>query len=256
MEKTPPPTDPNRLVVFTIYAFLVGLLATLTPEAIKELVRPSEEATYWHPFYCWLGNAVALLVCFVFFDPQVKRWFRPRYSPAPLALSTHYKVRSVKGLLLLVSRSPGFHSALSAVDYHGRTLSHVWLVHSSDPGSVAGAAEVRRHCSEVAPSVVVIDRPIASMFSIEMAKALVEGVRGEAHASGITDEDFICDFTGMNKPVSAGVVLACIRPGHRLQYMEPDAVLPSGEPDQQAGSHPTEVDVNYDVELVQESQAQ
>jgi len=38
------------------------------------------------------------------------------------------------------------------------------------------------------------------MFSIEVAKANVELVRQEAHAAGLKDEDFICDFTGMTSP--------------------------------------------------------
>jgi len=248
--KIPALTDPNRLLLFTIYAFLIGLLATLTPEAVKDLISSPGSNSRWYPGLWWLGTLIVVVVLFVVYHPKIKVWFQASGAMAPLTPTSRYNVRSVRGLVLLVSREERIHSGIYAVDYHRPTLTHVWLIHSSDAGSKEGVKKITQHCAEVAPAIIVEPRPLSNVFSVEMSKALVESIRKEAHGVGIKDSDFICDFTGMPKPVSAGVVLACIRPGHRLQYMEPKAVVEGGSPDQSAGSRPVEVDVNYDVELV------
>jgi hypothetical protein len=121
---------------------------------------------------------------------------------------------------------------------------------------VENAEKIEEHCRGLglaAAAVVKVSRRlIENVFSIEMTKAHIDFVRREAHGYGIEDRDLICDFTGMTKPVSAGVVLACVRPEQRLQYMEPLGFLKGGAPDPAAGSVPVEVDVRYDVEMVAE----
>src|SRR5260370_34292479 len=236
--KIPALTDPNRLLLFTIYAFLIGLLATLTPEAMKGLFSTSESSERWYPGAAWLGTLAVVVILFVVYHPKIKVWFQANRALAPLTLTSHYNVRSVKGLVLLVSRGEVINMGNYAIDYHCPTLTHVWLIHSSDPGSKEGVQKITQHCGKVAPALVVEPVPLSNVLSVEMAKALVESIRKEANGLGIEDPDFICDFTGMPKPVSAGVVLACIRPGHRLQYMEPQAVVKGGGPLQTAGSRP------------------
>ena len=136
-----------------------------------------------------------------------------------------------RGLFFLISRGADGPYANYAIDYHRSALAHLWLLHSSDAGSLQNLEFVRSHCRETVPHVKLSVRQEDDMFSITTAKAHVDFVRQEAHAIGIKDEDLICDFTGMTKPVSAGVVLACIRPDHRLQYMEPNGFLADGRPD-------------------------
>ena len=200
---------------------------------------------------------MALFVLFQMYDPAVRRFFKAWSSgPEGLIVASSAKVRPAQGLVLLVSKGPaGLSGCICAVDYHKSMLTHVWLVHSADEGSVENAGKIEEHCRGLglaAGAVKVNRRVIENVFSIEMAKAHIDFVRQEAHGYGIRDRDLICDFTGMNKPVSAGVVLACVRPEHRLQYMEPLGFLEGGAPDPAAGSVPVEVDVRYDVEMVAE----
>ena len=248
--RTPPLTDPNRLLLFTVYAFLIGLLASLTPEVLKEFFAGPDAGTRWYPGIWRLAILGLVVALFLIYSPAVKRWLAASSALAPLTLTSDYKVRFAKGLVLLVSRGEGVHSGICAIDYHRPELTHVWLLHSSDPGSIEGREKIERHCSEVAPAVKVEARLIHNIFSIEGVKALVESIRREAKGKGICDADFICDFTGMNKPVSAGVVLACIRPENRLQYMEPTQFLADGKPDSRVPSHPVEVLLSYDADLV------
>jgi hypothetical protein len=55
---------------------------------------------------------------------------------------------------------------MAAVGYHRETLGHVWLIHSSDSGSVEGAARIASHTG-----AVVHMKVIENVFSIEESKA-------------------------------------------------------------------------------------
>jgi hypothetical protein len=167
-----------------------------------------------------------------------------------LRLSTICEVRSAAALTLLIGRDTSYVYALSAVDYHVQTLRYLWLIHSSDETSMQGAEKIEAYAVLKSPGARIFKRPIRDLFSVEEAKRTIELIRKEATRFGISSADFISDFTGMSKPVSAGVVLACIRPEYRLQYMEPRGFLADGRPDPKAGARPVEIDVNYDVDLV------
>ena len=244
---TPKPADPKYFIFFTIYALLIGVAASLTVEVVKDGFDGSGK----HHVYLWVvwGVALALLgISFRMYDPAVRAWIRGRNAYLRLNLASFTNVRPARGLVLLVSRGKGVMSAIYAVDYHRETLLHLWLIHSSDGGSLEGVAQIRRHCRECAQQIDIRTRQIDNVFSVEMARALVDFIRQEAYSFGIVDQDFICDFTGMNKPVSAGVVLACLRPEHRLQYMESRGFLPDGGPDPLAGARPVEVELNLDAD--------
>jgi hypothetical protein len=245
----PAPLDPERFIPFTLYALLIGIAAGLTVEVIKDGFEPPSEG---HRLYLWILFGIGALLLMVLsrkYDKWLRQIIERRNSLVSLNLYSSTDVTPAKGLLFLVSRGAEGPYANYAIDHHRGVLTHLWLLHSSDEGSIHNLAQITSHCRETVPHVKVEARQMDTMFSIEIAKAQVELVRLEAHVAGINDEEFICDFTGMTKPVSAGAVLACIRPEHRLQYMEPRGFLPDGRPDPAAGSRPVEVKVGYDVEL-------
>lgn len=234
--------DPKWLWQFTFYAFLVGLLGALTPEALKDILGAGEGRA-WYPWLWWLAVFAVIVILLRFYDPAIRRWISARGGIAPMKIYSNLAVRPARGLLLLVSRGPGISAGISAVKYHGDALQHLWLIHSSDRSSVEGAALIASKTS--ATSYM---KPIGDVFSIEMTKALVDTIRQQAHRLGLGDEDLICDFTGMTKPVSAGVVLACLLPRYRLEYMEPLGYLSDGRPDPDTGSRPIEVEIGYEIE--------
>jgi hypothetical protein len=235
-------TDPRFVAAFTAYAILVGVFSSTT----ATLVEIQGAAGLWT---CWALCLVAMLVLWRIYDPQIRAWFSKRERPITLRLSTDYHVRPAVGLTLLVGRENSYLFNISAVNHHSLTLRYLWLLHSNDETSTRGAAEIEAHAVQKVPNLKVHKHLVHDLFSIEEAKKAIELIRRNASHAGISPPDFICDFTGMSKPISAGVVLACIRPEHRLQYMEPNAF--SGErPNPQAGAKPIEVVVNYDVDLV------
>src|SRR5713226_478167 len=95
--KIPGLTDPNRLLLFTIYAFLIGLLATLTPEALKVYFGSPDSGPRWYPDRWWLGTLIVVVILFLVYHPKIKPWFLAKRTLSPLTLTSHYKVRTVKG---------------------------------------------------------------------------------------------------------------------------------------------------------------
>ncbi|HKG23374.1 MAG TPA: hypothetical protein VKC34_15855 [Blastocatellia bacterium] len=132
-----------------------------------------------------------------------------------------------RGLILLISNPD---SAMFAVDYHfkqKRTLERVWLVPSNDqetgkfgPNTRAVADAIKQRCEE-----------------------LVEGgkrVQVEIHPHGVSPadsqdtfdyvnrifrqgfyevDDLIADFTGGTKPMSVGMIMACLPARRELEYV-------------------------------------
>ena len=102
----PKVTDPKALSQFTLYAFLIGLLGALTPEALKDL-NGIEEDRAWHSGYWWLGVFVVIVVLLRLYDPAFRRWISLRTEIAPLNVYSILTVRPARGLVLLVSRGAG-----------------------------------------------------------------------------------------------------------------------------------------------------
>ena len=66
---------------------------------------------------------------------------------------------------------------------------------------------------------------------------------------GLAENDIMCDFTGMTKHMSAGMIFACAPKEARLQYMHPKGFLADGRADPDAGpSEPVEVEIAYQLE--------
>ena len=119
--------------------------------------------------------------------------------------------------------------------YKRQTLQHVWLI--TTPGAKADAEGVSAQIEALKPGVEI--HPITfveNTHTIEEVKPKVEGIRREAlRQRGISERDLICDFTGLTKQASAGMVLACARRSARLQYIRSDCddagrVIPPGTP--------------------------
>jgi hypothetical protein len=87
------------------------------------------------------------------------------------------------------------------------------------------------------------------MYSIVEAKEEVEKIRKRMLRQGLEANDIMCDFTGMTKHMSAGMIFACAPKEARLQYMHPRRFLDDGRADPEAGpSEPIEVEIAYQVE--------
>ena len=64
----------------------------------------------------------------------------------------------------------------------------------------------------------------------------------------IQEDEIIIDFTGGQKPTTAGAILAGIKPGRRMQFISSD--YKDGKP---INSKPVEIDVSYQVKLAKQN---
>lgn len=127
---------------------------------------------------------------------------------------------------------------LEAVQYHGATLKHVWLITTEDtpdadparkarPGSKHLAKPFERIAQQVVgksvkfhysdPSLVVNARDLQESFD-----AVNEVLFQAAPRFEIRERELIADFTSGTVNMSAGMLLACVLYGRRLQFTATD----------------------------------
>lgn len=126
-----------------------------------------------------------------------------------------------KGLIVLVSKEE---SAAYAIRYHAQVLQRVWLIPSDNSreaelggSSIAVAESVRDWCAGEFPAIEVeIDRGGVSPAD---AQDTFDAVNRIFRRSGLKASDIIADFTGGTKPMSVGMIMACLPADRELQYV-------------------------------------
>jgi hypothetical protein len=155
-----------------------------------------------------------------------------------------------KALVVFVSKGPGSSSALDAALYHADNdmLQDLWIITSEEARD--DADRVRREVLSLHPNVTVHPPVyVMNVHDIGEAKTEVEIVRRKCLLKYKSEKEIICDFTGLTKHMSAGMIFACAPKEARLQYMLPKRFLPDGRADFTAGpSDPIEVEIAYQVE--------
>jgi hypothetical protein len=129
-----------------------------------------------------------------------------------------------KGLILLASNP--LHSRF-AIDYHREqaTLSSVWLIPSNDkqaeyfgPGTEHTADGLRQYCEERSVSARVM--PSVSPDNAQETFDVVNRIyRTLATTGTLTPGDVIADFTGGTKPMTVGMIMACLPADRQLEYV-------------------------------------
>jgi hypothetical protein len=158
-------------------------------------------------------------------------------------------VRGASVLIVFVSQGPGRTSAAQAATYHANlhALKHVWLI--TTRAAESDAQWVTQELRNQYPGLQVHELQfLDDKDNIREAKGIVEHLRRRAMEEfHMAEADLICDFTGLTKNASAGMILACAPKTARLQYMVPNRVTPDGRADPAGGSRPREVFIQYMV---------
>jgi len=146
-------------------------------------------------------------------------WNARPWSDRRIVFDWERQPSPAKAVVAMVSKGGGSQTAVTAAAYHKASLEHVWLI--TTPAAKDDAGEVATKIQALKPSATI--HPITlveNTHTIEEVKPKVEGIRREAlKQRGIAERDLICDFTGLTKQASAGMVLACARRSARLQYI-------------------------------------
>jgi len=69
-------------------------------------------------------------------------------------------------------------------------------------------------------------------------------LKKEVPEAGVDPDDVIADITGGQKPMTAGMALACLAKGQQVQYMKAKRG-PNGEPDTSVPPEPVKIDMTF-----------
>jgi len=155
---------------------------------------------------------------------------RPRRDAGRFSADSLEKPSGKKALILLVS--PFEHAivaAMFAVRYHfveAKTLEHVWLIPSNDrekerfgAGSRPVAERIKEECERLADqeghalSVTIHPDGVSPSDSQDTFDYVNRVFRKSK------PEDVIADFTGGTKPMSVGMIMACLPRQRELEYV-------------------------------------
>jgi hypothetical protein len=208
--------------VSAIWFNYVGLLIE---KAVRDVMKLGEEAplllTYVPPLLVFSLPFLAVLAAYLY--------QRSRYRLSKLRLKGGLDLPDGKrGLILLVSNKE---SALFAVRYHFeelKTLEKVWLLPSNGseadmfgPSSGAIAGEIKRECEALALAagraleVVIHPSGVSPADSQDTFDYVRRIFRGGEYEPG----ELIADFTGGTKPMSVGMIMACLPSERELEYV-------------------------------------
>jgi hypothetical protein len=137
-----------------------------------------------------------------------------------------------KGLMLLVSKPD---SAMFAIEYHLATkgvLEKVWLIPSNDVeiekfghSSMPIAETIRQRCLDLAVSLgrrVLVEVHNTGVSPAD-AQDTFDYVNRIFRQSGYEPSELIADFTGGTKPMSVGMIMACLPTERQLEYVSLNA---------------------------------
>lgn len=205
-----------------VAGWLFDHLALLIQEGLSTLLRWDDQSIW--PVLAMLLFSAAIVV-------GVGAWNSGRHRLVQTGILEEVLQRpsGKKGLVILVSRPE---SAIFSIEYHfGQgTLERVWLIPSNDresdqfgPGSLAVAEEIVEFCQELRDPddperrvVVEVDRRGVSPGD---AQDTFDAVNRIFRRSGYDSVDLIADFTGGTKPMSVGMIMACLPRSRELEYV-------------------------------------
>jgi hypothetical protein len=126
-----------------------------------------------------------------------------------------------KGLIFLVSKQKPAELAISRHASGGGPLRHVWLLPSREDDDLFGpstsqiALDIKQWCSTAFPDVDVKILGVAAGD----AQDTFDHVNRIFRNSGLVTNDIVADFTGGLKPMSVGMIMACLPAERQLEYI-------------------------------------
>jgi hypothetical protein len=208
-----------RFPLFFIFgALALAVLGNVFTDLVK-LYIGSEARQLWLIF----GVAAGLLVLVVVLAYGVGA-IRARLATADgLAVINQPRPQQYRGLIAYVSLAQRAHLE-KALQYHGEALERVWLLATKDAQELAKELQAEY----ASPKRIVQIIALSNEWDLQAARAVVEQIYQE-QLGALKEEDVIADFTGGTKPMTVGMIFACLSPARHLEYVP--ARYGTGEPE-------------------------
>lgn len=118
-----------------------------------------------------------------------------------------------RGLIAFASLRESEHLE-AALKYHGQTLEKVWLLATHEAQDKAEEIRGRYELNSRSIEIVVL----ADAFDLQAVREEVDHLY-RTKLGHLTEADVIADFTGGTKPMSLGMIFACMSSTRRLEYV-------------------------------------
>jgi len=209
--------SPRFPILFLAGAMLVAVMGNAASDLLKSYFGDE-------PWRLWVILIISSLILFLLvaviyaagvfsamFTARSVYRFLDKPNPAPR-----------KGLIAFVSLTQRAHLD-RAISYHSQTLKRVWLLATQE--CQVRAAQLVAEYKKTGVQVSVV--PLSEEWDLIHAKEMVERIYTE-QLDGMAEEDIIADFTGGTKPMTVGMVFACLTPARSLQYVPAEYVKDQG----------------------------
>jgi hypothetical protein len=194
-----------------VSAVLVALLVNILTEAL----------TAWGGLWLGWGAVAVLALATVAFAHAytVSESRRRMRGLGPLAAFPHPE--RYRGLVFLFSRED---TLREAVQYHQPTLEHCWLLVTPEMRDRA-ASVVSRF-----PDLPFTIHPLGDRYDSQACyQTILDIYQRGASRQGIPPQQVIADITGGTKPMTMGMIVACLEGDYPIEHV-PTAFNAAGEP--------------------------
>jgi CRISPR-associated protein (Cas_Cas02710) len=209
-----------------VSAIWFNYVGVLLEKSVRDALRVNEQSSLWltyaPPVIVFLVPCSVIVIAYLW-----QRWKYPlsklKWRGGKLVLP-----EGKKGLILLISNQE---SALFAVKYHyeiKKTLEKVWLIPSNGllvetfgPSTRPTAELIAQECRALAEKegrpldVEVHPTGVSPADSQDTFDYVRRIFREDSYKAG----ELIADFTGGTKPMSIGVIMACLPAERELEYV-------------------------------------
>ncbi|MEW5827651.1 MAG: hypothetical protein AB1846_02085 [Chloroflexota bacterium] len=176
-------------------------------------------STWGGPLYGWLFILLLVIGTVLFvagYNRRYRHWIRNLGPIAEIA-----SPRPHVGLIALFSRKETLRAALA---HHSPVLKQCWLIVT--PETQAEAGELMAEFASVSFSIL----PIPNLYDTQACYNIVKHIyRQGTRDVDISPADTIADITGGTKPMTMGMIVACIEGGFPLEHV-PTRFDPAGKP--------------------------
>jgi hypothetical protein len=201
--------------------FLVGMLIlAVMGNMLTDLLKDRFGSAPWRLIFIFLisGVALALLVG----AAHVAGAIQKKPLAEPYGIKGKPKPEKYKGLIAFVSGQEPDHLR-KAVEYHSDKLQSAWLIATKETKAMARELQDEFESDTLSITVKDLDDP----WDLAKAKRVVEQIYAD-ELGDLGEEDVIADFTGGTKPMTVGMIFACMTPSRKLEYVP--AASFSGKP--------------------------
>lgn len=197
-------------IYFLLGALALAVAGNMLSDLAKHYFAPQgETGRLWLILIGSLASLGALIL--LAFSAGVIR--RKWDEPFVYRIIDFSKPTRARGLITIVSTNESAHLK-KALEYHGEQLERVWLLATEDTSATAEQLKQEYESEDCQIIVQHLGNPFEPLHTKQVVELIYS-----TQLENLSESDVIADFTGGTKPMTAGMIFACLSSKRRLQYI-------------------------------------